>query len=180
MVPNTYRNDTPSYRYTGNKNDNTNTYPFEERKDWNTYPNGSNNNTHANVAPSTRHNVLYSPRQYSTNTVPSNISVYSVNPDPPYLGIPKVSSSPCYKQYGQSSSQPIRTSSPNLFEDREFGGTMNDIKNRLYTSSSPSRLIRPDNTTSNQQQPEQQQQVFPLLEDLKNVSESEIRRNKKG
>ena len=93
------------------------------------------------------------------------------------LGIPQTSSSPSpyYKTYqGTPISSPNRSSSPNLFENKEYGGTVDDIKNRF--TNSPTNYKFGQSSNHQQHHP----QSFPLLENLKNVSESEIRRNKKG
>ena len=87
-----------------------------------------------------------------------------------YLGIPDRSSSPHVpSQQIHKAKTPERTSSPNLFDNREYGGTLEQIRNRFTYS--------PKNGFNVGSSPAQQ---YPLLEDLKNVSESEIRRNKKG
>ena len=87
-----------------------------------------------------------------------------------YLGIPDRSSSPYLSNQERSVvTSPARSSSPNLFENKEYGGTMEQIRNRF--TSSPKNKFGAHSSPS---------QPYPLLEDLKNVSESEIRRNKKG
>ena len=87
-----------------------------------------------------------------------------------YLGIPDRSSSPHVPtQKLHKTKSPERASSPNLFDNREYGGTLEQIRNRFTYS--------PKNGFNVGSCPAQQ---YPLLEDLKNISESEIRRNKKG
>jgi hypothetical protein len=112
--------------------------------------------------------------QYNTNAVSYATNASQMQT----LGIPQTSSSspsPYYKTYqGTSLASPNRSSSPNLFENKEYGGTVDDIKNRFTNSPTNYKFGQ---SSSHQQQ---HQQSYPLLENLKNVSESEIRRNKKG
>ena len=82
-------------------------------------------------------------------------------------------------QTNSISNNPPRSPSPNLFTNKEFGGTVEAIRNR-FTS---------DNYTPSPKKPNYyavtspllcQQQHYPLLDNLKHISEHEIRRNKKG
>ena len=101
------------------------------------------------------------------------------------LGIPNkipTESTTNYRGSNQTnyiSNNPPRSPSPNLFTNKEFGGTVEAIRNR-FTS---------DNYTPSPKKPQNyavtspvlyQQQHYPLLDNLKHISEHEIRRNKKG
>ena len=101
------------------------------------------------------------------------------------LGIPNkipTESTTNYRGNNQTNSisnNPPRSPSPNLFTNKEFGGTVEAIRNR-FTS---------DNYTPSPKKPQNcavtspvlyQQQHYPLLDNLKHISENEIRRNKKG
>ena len=175
VVPNTYRNENLHYRYTSTPN-NSRKYTLPER-------NSSFVSSGANVNHISNNTINALPRasqyqnQYNTNG--SNAVPYATNSSQMQtLGIPQTSSSspsPYYKTYqGASMASPNRSSSPNLFENKEYGGTVDDIKNRF--TNSPTNYKFGQSSTHQQHHP----QSYPLLENLKNVSESEIRRNKKG
>ena len=77
------------------------------------------------------------------------------------------------------SNNPPRSPSPNLFTDKEFGGTVEAIRNRFTSDNYTPSPKKPNNYTVTSPVSYQQQQ-YPLLDNLKHISESEIRRNKKG
>ena len=163
VVPNTYRNNFSAYRYAGNA-DVINNYTSGERK-LSSASNASNINTMIPNKSSDQVDSRLITSQYHTqmNDARTNYNAY---PRAQHLGLPDTSS--LYdRQNRQQTPSPVRTSSPNIFENREFGGTINDIKTRFTTSP-----IKYQNTTN--------QQEYPLLQNIKGVDEAEIRRNKKG
>ena len=101
------------------------------------------------------------------------------------LGIPNKypsESTNDYRGYNQKKSMSNnlpRSSSPNLFTDKQFGGTVEEIRNRFTSNNNTPSPQKPNTYTVTSPSLYQQHQ-YPLLDNLKHISESEIRRNKKG
>ena len=72
-----------------------------------------------------------------------------------------------------------RSPSPNLFTNKEFGGTVDAIRNRFTSDNYTPSPKKPNNYEATSPVLYQQQH-YPLLDNLKHISEHEIRRNKKG
>ena len=162
-MPNTYRNNLSSRHYGGN-GDVINNYTLGERK-LSSVSNGYRNNTTIYNTRTDQQDATLTTSQCPTNTNDASTN-YNLSSPIQYLGLPDTST-PYYRQSRQLTPSPVRTPSPNIFETREFGGTVEDIKTRF--TSSP---LRCQNTSSQQQ--------YPLLQNLNEVNESEVRRNKKG
>ena len=170
-VPNTYRN---SFSGAAQPTSSYNHHNYSSR----TAPTRTNpsqlTNGHSAINSSSykqQGNVSLYPSQNHTLSNHKNHAYYGPRSNNVHhLGIPDRSSSPNVpSQNVPSFRSPNRANSPNLFENKEYGGTLEQIRNRFTNS--------PQNNLNKHSSPSQQ---YPLLEDLKNVSESEIRRNKKG
>ena len=171
VVPNTYRNSssTTVLPTTSNKINNNSSRINTDKVYSPQFTNGPRNEytysqkQQGNLTTFHTQNNIIRNRQIN-----SNYGSHSHNVQ--YLGIPDKSSSPHVPSHQiNRAKSPERTTSPNLFDNREYGGTLEQIRNRFTYS--------PKNGFNVGSSPAQQ---YPLLEDLKNVSESEIRRNKKG